>query len=43
MPRLEVTKVVKIHFNTVSNDYQQNLSVLYTFFPNKSFDHLLDI
>ena len=27
----------------VNNDYQQDLQVLYTFIPNKSFGSLLDI
>ena len=36
-PRLEVTEVVLIHYNVVNNIYQQNLRVLYTFVPNRSF------
>ena len=30
VPHLEITEVVLIHYNIVSNDYQQNLRVLYT-------------
>ena len=40
---LEITEVVLIHCNVVSNSYQQNSRVLYTFVPNKSFSQLLDI
>ena len=42
-PRLEVTEVVLIHYNVVNNIYQQNLRVLYTFVPNRSFGYVLDI
>ena len=40
---LEIAQVVLIHFNVVNNSYQQNLRVLYTFVPNKSFGQLLNI
>ena len=40
---LEITEVVLIHCNIVSNDYQEDSRVLYTFVPNKSFGRLLDI
>ena len=43
MSHLEIIEVVLVHFNIVSNDYQQNLRVLYTFISNISFDQLLDI
>ena len=43
MSHLEITEVVLIHCNIVNNDYQQDLRVLYTFVPNKSFDQLADI
>ena len=43
MPHLEITEVVLVHCNIVNNDYQQDSRVLYTFIPNKSFGHLLDI
>ena len=43
MFHLEITEVVLVHCNIVNNNYQQNLRVLYTFVPNKSFDKLLDI
>ena len=42
VPYLEIIEVVLIHYNVV-NSYQQNSSVLYKFFPNKSFGQLLDI
>ena len=32
-----ITKVVLVHCNIVSNDYQQDSRVLYTFVPNKPF------
>ena len=40
VPHLEITEVVFIYCNIVNNDYQQNLRVLYTFIPNKSFGQL---
>ena len=40
---LKITEVVLIHCNMVNNNYQQDLGVLYTFVPNKSFGQLLDI
>ena len=40
---LEITKVVLVHCNTVNNDYQQNVRVLHTFVPNKSFGSLLKV
>ena len=43
VPRLEITEVVLKHRNIVSNDYQQDSRVLYTFVFNKSFGQLLDI
>ena len=42
LPHLEITEVVLIHFNIISNNYQHNSRVLYTFVPNKSFGQLLD-
>ena len=42
VPHLEITEVVSIHCNIVSNDYQQHLRILYAFVPNKSFDQLID-
>ena len=42
VPHLEVTEVVLVHWNVVSNDYQQDSRVLYTFASNKSFGQLLD-
>ena len=43
VPHLETIEEVLIHCNIVSNDYQQDSRVLYTFVPNKSFGQLLDI
>ena len=43
MPQLEITEVVLVRCNIVSNDCQQGSRVLYTFVPNKSFGYLLDI
>ena len=40
---LEITGVVLVHCNIVSNDYQQDSRVLYTFVPNKAFGSLLEI
>ena len=40
---LEITEVVLTHCNIVSNDYQQDSRVLYTFVANKSFGQLLNI
>ena len=42
VPDLEITEVVLIHCN-VTNSYQQNLRILQTFAPYKSFGQLLDI
>ena len=43
VPYLEITEVVLLHCNVVSNSYKQNSRVLYTFVSNKSFSQLLDI
>ena len=43
VPHLEITEVVLIQCNIVNNDYQQDLRVLYSFVPNKSFGSLLEI
>ena len=40
---LEITEVVLVHCNMVTNDYQQDSRVLYTLVPNKPFGSLLDI
>ena len=40
---LETTKIVSAHCNIVSNGYQQDLRILFTFNHNKSFCQLLDI
>ena len=42
-PHLEIIKVVLVHCNLVSNDYQQDSRMLYTFVPNKPFGSLLEI
>ena len=43
VPNKEITEVVLVHCNIVRSGYQQDSSVLYKFFPNKSFGQLLDI
>ena len=43
VPSLEITEVVLVHCNIVTNNYQQNSTVLNTFVPNKSFVQLLYI
>ena len=42
MPNLEVTEQVLAYCDIVSNNYQQDSRVLYTFVPNKLFGQLLD-
>ena len=43
VPHLEVAELVLVHCNLVNNDYQQDLRILYTFVPNKTFGNLLEI
>ena len=43
LPHLDITEVVLVHCNIVSNDYQQDSKVLYTFVSNKPFGSLLEI
>ena len=38
-----MTEVVLVHSNIVSNDYQQDSRILYTFVPNKLFVSLPEI
>ena len=40
---LEVTELVLVHCNLVNNDCHQDLRILFTFVPNKSFGSLLEI
>ena len=42
-PRLEINKVVLVHFNIVKNNHQQDSRDLYIFVLNKSFDQVVDI
>ena len=42
VPHLDITEVVLVHCNIFNNDFQQELRVLYTFVPKKSFGQLLD-
>ena len=35
VPRLEMTKVILVHCNTVNNDSQHNSRILYAFVPNR--------
>ena len=43
VPHLEITGVILVHCNIVSNDYQQDSRVLYVFVSNKTFASLLEI
>ena len=43
MPHLEITEVVLVHCNIVTNDHQHDSRILYIFVPNKLFSHKLDI
>ena len=43
VPHLKITEVVLVHCNIVNNDYQQDSTVLHTFFPNKPFHSLLEM
>ena len=43
VPYLEIAEVILVYCNIVSNNYQHNCRVLYTFIPNKLFGQLLDI
>ena len=43
VPRLENVEVALVHCNLVNNSYQQHLSVLFTFVPNKQYDQLISI
>ena len=40
---LDTAELVLVHCNLVNNDYQQDLRILFTFVPNKSFSSLLEI
>ena len=41
MPHLEITEVILIHCNIVSNNYQHNSRILHTFVHNKSFGQFI--
>ena len=41
VPHLEIIELIFVQYNIVSNDYQRDSKVLYTFLPNKSFLQLL--
>ena len=43
VPYLKITEVVLIHFNTVNNEYQHDLRVLYKIVSNTMFGRLLYI
>ena len=43
VPHLEVVELVLVHCNLVSNDYQQDSRILYTFVPNQTFGSLFEI
>ena len=40
VPHFQITVIILVHRNIANNDYQQDLGVLYTFVPNKSFVRL---
>ena len=40
VPHLEVVELVLVHCNLVNIDYQQELTILYKFVPNKPFGSL---
>ena len=41
VPNLEIVELVLVHCNLVSNDYQQDSRMLYTFVPNRPFGSLI--
>ena len=43
VPRLEFVEVVLVYCNLVDKNYQQASKILFTFVPNKQFDHLITI
>ena len=43
VPYLEITDVVLMYCNFINNGYQQDSRDLHIFFPDKSFDQLLNI
>ena len=43
IPHLEITEVVSVHCNNVSNDCQHDSRVLYAFVCYKSFGQILNI
>ena len=43
VPHFEIVELVLVHCNLVNNDYQQDLRILFTFVPNKTFGSLLEI
>ena len=43
VPQLEITEIVLVHCDVVSNCYQRESSFFYIFGPNEYFDQLLDI
>ena len=43
VPQLESTEIVVVRCDIVNSNYQRGSRAWYTFAPNKSFGHLLDI
>ena len=43
VPHLEIVELVLVHRNFVSNDYQQDFRILYTFVLSKPFGSLLEL
>ena len=43
VPHLEIVELVLVHCNIISNNYQRDSRILYTFVPNKPFSSFLEI
>ena len=43
VPNFEVVEVVLVQCNLVDNQCQEKSEVLYTFIPNKSYAHMLNV
>ena len=43
VPHSEIVELVLVHCNLLNNDYQQDLRILFTSVPNKTFGSFLEI
>ena len=43
MPSFEVIEVALVQCNLVDNKYKRKSEILYTFIPNKSYAHMLNL